>query len=125
MIEASGGSPPLYRATAEDAADLLEVDVQRGLDADAVGERRTRHGFNEIAAGRGRSLPLLLLSQFTEVLVLVLIVAAGVSFAVGEPIDSAVILTIVFLNAAIGCVQEYRAERAIAALPCGQPSSTA
>ena len=66
---------------------------------------------------RKDSFPLLMfLDQFKDFMVLILIVAAVISAFVGEFTDCIIILTIVFLNAVLGMVQEYRAEESLAAL---------
>ncbi|MFP4343577.1 MAG: cation-translocating P-type ATPase [Anaerolineales bacterium] len=87
-----------------------------GLDAAEVKQRLERYGPNELEE-RGLRSPLkVLLSQFTETMVVVLLVAAVISFAVGKTTDAIMILIIVILNAILGFTQEYRAERAMAAL---------
>jgi Ca2+-transporting ATPase len=87
-----------------------------GLDSEEVAQRRERYGPNELQE-RGLRSPLkVFLSQFTEIMVVVLLVAAVISFAIGEATDAIMILIIVILNAILGFTQEYRAERAMAAL---------
>jgi Ca2+-transporting ATPase len=87
-----------------------------GLDAAEVKRRLERYGTNELEE-RGLRSPLkVLLSQFTEIMVVVLLVAAVISFAIGKTTDAIMILIIVILNAILGFTQEYRAERAMAAL---------
>jgi Ca2+-transporting ATPase len=98
------------------AARRLSVDPARGLEATEVAARRQRYGSNEIPAGRGRGVAQMLVGQFADFMILVLIAAAVVSGIVGEPQDAIAILVIVALNAVVGVVQEYRAERALAAL---------
>ena len=99
-----------------EVADGLGVDVTRGLDTAAVDERLRRYGRNEIQEAARRSPWRMLAGQFMDFMILVLIAAAVISGIVGDPIDTIVIMIIVLLNAVIGAVQEYRAERAVAAL---------
>ena len=94
-----------------------------GLDAHEAAARLARSGPNEIVQGRKISRLKILLSQFLDLLVVVLIIAAAISAAIGlaqgtveELYDAVVIMVIVVLNALLGYVQEYRAERSIQAL---------
>jgi len=73
-------------------------------------------GPNLIIETRRRGPGRILLEQFTDVMVLVLLAAAVVAGAIGEPQDTIAIIAIVVLNATLGFVQEIRAERAVAAL---------
>jgi Ca2+-transporting ATPase len=78
--------------------------------------RLERDGPNELAVAPGVSPLRLFLSQFRNLLILILLVATGISYLLGEHLDAAVILAIVLACAVLGFVQEYRAERAAAAL---------
>jgi Ca2+-transporting ATPase len=105
-----------HRRGVDEVIAQLETHPARGLDADAVRERQARFGPNEIREGRRRGPARLLLDQFTDFMIVVLLTAAVISGLIGDLIDTIVILVIVLLNAVIGFVQAYRAERAIAAL---------
>ncbi len=102
--------------------DPQEVLRQLGVDAgvglsDAEGERRrAEFGSNEIVERAGRSAWRMLLDQFIEPMVLVLIAAAIISGVIGDLKDTVAIVVIVLINAALGFNQEFRAERAMAAL---------
>ncbi len=87
-----------------------------GLTTAAAHQRLAEHGANVIPEKRRRSLIMMLLRQFADFMIIVLLVAALISGIIGEPQDTIAILVIVFLNAIIGAVQEFRAERAVAAL---------
>jgi Ca2+-transporting ATPase len=108
--------PDWHVAPAEEALARLQTDPQAGLSASEAASRLARHGRNEIAEGRRRGPLLMLLDQFRDFMILVLLAAAVISGVVGDLTDTLVILVIVVLNAVIGFVQEYRAERVIAAL---------
>lgn len=99
-----------------EAARHLHTDLETGLDADTAARRLERHGPNAFEAREKLRWPVMLLRQFKDVLILILLLAAGVSAAVGDPVDAIAILAIIGLNAALGFFQEYRAERALAAL---------
>ena len=88
----------------------------RGLSEAEAAARLAEHGPNRLVERRRRSPVLAFLEQFTEVMVIVLIVAAVISLFIGETVDAIMILVIVILNAILGFSQEYRAERAMAAL---------
>ena len=87
-----------------------------GLTKADAQQRLAEHGPNVIPEKRRRSLLVMLLRQFADFMIMVLLVAALVSGIIGEPQDTIAILVIVLLNAIIGAVQEFRAEHAVAAL---------
>ena len=94
----------------------VESGIDAGLSESEATARLAREGPNEIAEAKRRGPMRILIAQFSDVMVLVLIGAAIVSGVVGEPQDIAVILAIVLLDATLGFVQEYRADRAVEAL---------
>lgn len=94
----------------------LDADELRGLGGEEVQRRLERYGPNSFAASRKAAWPSILLRQFLSVLILILIAAAAISFALGETLDAAAILAIVVLNGALGFFQEWQAEKALEAL---------
>ncbi|MGE5241726.1 MAG: cation-translocating P-type ATPase, partial [Bacteroidota bacterium] len=112
----SGEGPAWHPLPAEEVARRLDTDPRAGLSADQARARRERYGTNEIREGRRRGPVAMFFGQFTDFMILVLIAAAVVSGLIGDLVDTLVIVAIVVLNAVIGFVQEFRAERAIAAL---------
>ncbi len=108
------------RSVAEVAAEL-KVDTDKGLSASEVEARRADHGWNEFTRTKHTTLVGKFLSQFRSFMIIVLIVAAGVSGTIGYLhgegfTDAIIILAIVIINAIIGTAQEARAENALAAL---------
>ena len=106
-------------------ARRLSVGADTGLAEAEVERRRREHGANVIPEGRRRTIAAMLLGQFADFMIIVLIAAALVSGIVGEPEDAIAIAIIILLNATVGVVQEFRAERALAALRAmAAPSAT-
>ncbi len=94
----------------------LHTDAVAGLcEAEALG-RLARYGPNAQEKRKTKGPLAMFLGQFSDFMILVLLAAAIVSGLLGEASDTLVILIIVVLNAVIGFVQEYRAERAMEAL---------
>ena len=89
---------------------------ERGLSSAEVEKKRAEFGLNELEEKKKKPAWLLFLNQFKGFMIIVLIVAAIVSGIVGESTDTIIILVIVFLNAFVGFIQEYRAEKAMEAL---------
>jgi Ca2+-transporting ATPase len=87
-----------------------------GLSSEEVQARIERHGQNILEEKRKKAPLMMLLDQFGDFMILVLIGAAIVAGIVGDLTDTIVIAVIVVLNAVIGFIQEYRAEKAMAAL---------
>ncbi len=105
-----------HMATADALTTELRTNGDAGLSAEEARRRQTREGFNELPEAPPASLLKLFLSQFTSVIVWVLIGAALVSGLLEDWLDAAAILSIVLLNGILGFVQEFRAERSLAAL---------
>lgn len=98
------------------SAFASSVAPDTGLSSEEAARRLVSQGRNELPRPGERQAARILLAQFASPLVLVLILAAVVSRVLGERTEAAVILCIVALNAGLGFMQEYRAERAVRAL---------
>jgi Ca2+-transporting ATPase len=111
-----------HQHSSAEVLQRLETSA-RGLSGEEARRRLERHGPNAIVEARRRSWLALLGAQFLDVPVLVLLGAALIAGAIGDPVDTIVILAIVALNAIIGFTQEFRAEKALAALKAMAASS--
>ncbi len=87
-----------------------------GLGGHEARVRLERYGPNELQERKRTPLLMMFLGQFSDFMILVLIAAAVVSGIIGEPSDTIAIIIILLLNAVLGFTQEYRAEKAMAAL---------
>ena len=107
----------------EDVLKALSTDRQKGLDTGEVARRQEQYGANRLREKKRKSTLGRFLDQFKDVMILILIAAAIVSFVIicveqnwGELFEPALILFIVILNAAMGVYQEGKAEKALDAL---------
>jgi len=104
-----------YRLNIEDVYELLGSQKQ-GLSSQEADEKLLEAGYNQLEEGKKKTVAGILLAQFKDVMILILLAAAIISGFIGDMTDTVVILVIVILNAVIGFFQEYRAEKAMQAL---------
>ena len=109
-------SSPWHTLTADAVAARHASRLDAGLQDAEAAHRLEAQGPNTLPEGRRRGPWRIFLAQFADFMVVVLVVAAVLAGFVGEPEDTVAIIAIVVLNAILGFVQEYRAERALAAL---------
>jgi Ca2+-transporting ATPase len=112
----AAASTAWHTLSVEEATGRLGSDQQTGLTAREARARLLEHGENAIRERPPRAVLAMFVDQFADFMIVVLLTAAVVSGIVGEPKDAVVIGVIVVLNAVIGVIQEWRAERALAAL---------
>ncbi len=107
----------MYNLSNEELANEFKTDLKEGLSENEASTRLSKNGANVLKEEKPPSLIYRFIMQFKDFMVIVLLVAALVSFIVsGHAIDSIVILLVVFLNAILGTVQEARAEKSLEAL---------
>ena len=108
---------PAWHALSVDAVGTrVGVDPLRGLDHDDAARRLADAGPNELQDRPRRGVTAIFLGQFRDFMVIVLLAAAAVSGMIGDVGEAMGILAIVLLNAVLGAIPEYRADRAIEAL---------
>jgi Ca2+-transporting ATPase len=94
----------------------LSTNPHQGLSDEEVRKRLETYGYNELKKEERVSSFTLFFNQFKNILIIILIIAIGLSALVGEVVDASIIAVIVLFCAVLGFVQEYRAERALEAL---------
>ncbi|MBM3694945.1 MAG: cation-translocating P-type ATPase [Actinobacteria bacterium] len=107
---------PWHLLPPEEASLRLGTDPERGLSASEADRRFQAHGPNELQDTGGRTPIRIMLEQLRATMVLVLLGAAALAASLGDIKNTVAIGAIVVLFVALGTIQEYRAEKAIAAL---------
>ena len=108
----------MYKKSSAEVVELLQSDVKNGLSAEQVLASREKHGLNELQETKKEPWIIKFLKQFTDVLIIILLIAAIVSLIVDphEWVESVVIFVVVMLNAILGVTQESKAEKSLEAL---------
>ncbi len=94
----------------------LEISLNAGLSSSEAEQRLEKMGPNQLQEGKKRTIGHMLIEQFEDLLIIILLFAAGVSILLGEVTDAMVIGIIVALNAILSVVQEFKAEKSLDAL---------
>ncbi|MEW6546292.1 MAG: HAD-IC family P-type ATPase [Bacillota bacterium] len=110
------GAPAWHAIPADQVLGMLQADAEKGLTEQEATRRLERVGPNSIHKKRRTPAWRLFLSQFDDFMSLVLLGATAISGLLGEVADALTIIAIVILNAWLGFIQEYRAERSLEAL---------
>lgn len=105
---------PYQKSVAEVLSDLKTS--LRGLNSAEARLRLEQYGRNELVEKKKKGILMMFLDQFKDFMIIVLLAAALISGLLGDPEDTIAIIIIVVLNAVLGFSQEYRAEKAMAAL---------
>ncbi|CAM3352255.1 calcium-transporting P-type ATPase, PMR1-type [Marinicrinis lubricantis] len=105
-----------FQMTPQQALQSMDVQPQQGLSSKEVKRRQEQHGLNVLTEADGVSPITLFLNQFKDFMVLVLLGATLISGLLGEYLDAITIIAIIFINAILGFVQEFRAEKSLRAL---------
>lgn len=101
-----------YQLSKEETFNQLKTSSS-GLNNDVIPSLQKEFGENALQEARRRSKFSILITQFTDVMIIILIIAAAISFFAGEHTDAYVILAIIIGNAWMGYSQEYNAEKSI------------
>lgn len=110
-----------FNRSIKEVEEQFKVEETKGLSEEQVAKNREIYGLNELATKKKKSLFVKFLEQFKDFMIIILIIAAIISGAVGyyegEGItDSIIILIVVIVNAIIGVAQESKAEKSLEAL---------
>ena len=105
-----------YQISKEDTLLSLQANADQGLPQAEAQRRLTEYGPNELIDHGVKSPWLIIWEQMTAIMVVILIIAAVISALLGDYKDAIAIMAIVIINAILGFTQEYRAEKAMAAL---------
>ena len=116
FITRPADQPIWHTLPVEDVIKELDTHLERGLSSSAAAQRLQTFGPNQLNEAPPTSFWKMLLQQFDNFVVIMLIIAAIISAVLGDWIESAAILAIVALNATLGVIQEQKAEQALAAL---------
>jgi len=105
-----------WTRSSQEVLQAFDVSASSGLDASEVKARRGRFGANRLRRVQSKSVWQILIEQFKSLIVLLLVIAAVLSFAFGEWVEGIAITAVIIINAAIGFVTELRAVRSMETL---------
>ncbi len=105
-----------YTLSVPDCLKRLDAKIDHGLSHDEAQARLKQYGENVLEQAELRPWWAIILAQFQDVMIIILLSAALISGLIGEAVDTIIILAIIVLNAILGAFQEFRAEKAMSSL---------
>lgn len=105
-----------HSLSARETAEKLETDPEKGISESEIKERKEKYGENKLPEKGKKTAFKIFVEQFKDFLIFILVIAAAISWYVGEMADVYIIAGVILFNAIMGFVQEYRAEKAIEAI---------
>ncbi len=105
-----------YNKSVEEVIRQQGANLEKGLTGREAERRLNEQGPNKLKEGKGRSLFAMFIDQFKDMLIIILLLAALISALLGGIKDTVVIAIILVLNATLGVIQEYKAEKSLTAL---------
>ncbi|MCX0354155.1 calcium-transporting P-type ATPase, PMR1-type [Clostridium perfringens] len=105
-----------YKKSKNEILQELDVDEKNGLSSTEALRRLEKYGKNKLETKKKKTLFKQFLSQLKDVMIYILIIAAIISAFLGEISDALIILLVIIINAVIGVIQEFKAEKALDAL---------
>ncbi len=100
----------------DQAFGRLQADAAQGLTPAEATRRLAQYGENALSHARQRSTLSIFIGQFRSLIVALLVAATAIAFAMGDQMEAVAILVVIVINAAIGFLTEWKAERALSAL---------
>lgn len=104
-----------YQKKTEELFVFFETSVA-GLSEKVAKEKSSALGFNELPPPKKKTILSIFFGQFLSPLIYILLICAGAVLLMGEVVDAFVIISVLFLNAIVGSIQEGRAENTLSAL---------
>ncbi|KAJ5042145.1 uncharacterized protein L3040_004702 [Drepanopeziza brunnea f. sp. 'multigermtubi'] len=109
-------SQPPHALTVDAVVAELSVNVTDGLTSEEAAKRLAEYGLNQLDDGPGVQPVKILIRQIANAMILILIIAMAVSFAIAAWIEGGVVAAVIFLNIVIGFFQEFNAEKTLDSL---------
>jgi Ca2+-transporting ATPase len=105
-----------YQLSIDESVQRLDSDLKKGLSQKEADKRLAEHGPNELKEGKKRPMIFRFFDQFKDLLIIVLIIAAGLAYYLDDFRGGTILLVIVLVNAVIGFWQEFKAEKILESL---------
>jgi P-type Ca2+ transporter type 2C len=105
-----------YNKSVKEIESNLRTNIQTGLNKDEYSIKLNEYGYNKLKEKKSKNIVQKFIDQLKDFMVIILIIAAIISFFLGERTDSMIIIAIVILNATLGVIQESKAEKSLEAL---------